>query len=220
MPELKERTTYEQRINEAMKEVFREAIKVASEGIDSINRAIKVALRKYVGPIMEDIHRRVIILMLILFGEDDRASQVLGDAPKQEGPIWDTLRRQARRRSRRQVDRLGDQMTDTNSAWWEEREDDQDPETFAVDRLFTDDRAENVAITETTHAVTIAERTVIDELKELGVGVKVKWYTKLDERVCPVCGPLHGTGPSKWFEDFKQGPPAHPRCRCFLLYSL
>jgi hypothetical protein len=220
MPEFKERTSYEERISEAMKEVFREAVAVSAAGLEAMNVAIKKALRKYVGPIMEEVHRRVIILLLLLFGDDDRAASVIGDAPKEEGPMWDTLARQARRRSRRQVDRLGDQMADTNRAWWEERDEDVDPETFAVDRLFPDSRADSVAITETTSAVTIGERTVIDEMKKLGVGVKVKWYTKLDERVCPVCGPLHGTGPSKWLADFKQGPPAHVRCRCYLLYSL
>jgi len=40
---------------------------------------------------------------------------------------------------------------------------------------------------------------------------KVVWYTALDERVCPVCGPLNG----QEFE-LDQAPsiPAHPQCRC------
>nr|BDD44563.1 hypothetical protein 1 [bacterium] len=43
---------------------------------------------------------------------------------------------------------------------------------------------------------------------------KVVWYTALDERVCPVCGPLNG----QEFE-LDQAPqiPAHPQCRCTIL---
>ncbi|MBC9783539.1 minor capsid protein [Heliobacterium chlorum] len=48
-------------------------------------------------------------------------------------------------------------------------------------------------------------------------GVKrVKWLTAADERVCKVCGPLH----RKLFPIDKipfGGPPAHPRCRCFIV---
>jgi SPP1 gp7 family putative phage head morphogenesis protein len=44
------------------------------------------------------------------------------------------------------------------------------------------------------------------------VGIKrLEWMTMLDERVCPVCGPLDG----QVFETRKFPPqPAHPNCRC------
>lgn len=49
---------------------------------------------------------------------------------------------------------------------------------------------------------------------------RVVWYTAKDERVCSVCGPLHGKS-RKVDEPFKikgvgkvWGPPLHPRCRC------
>ncbi|ATW24157.1 minor capsid protein [Candidatus Formimonas warabiya] len=45
---------------------------------------------------------------------------------------------------------------------------------------------------------------------------RVIWLTAKDERVCKVCGPLH-----KKIFPIDQipfgGPPAHPRCRCFIV---
>jgi SPP1 gp7 family putative phage head morphogenesis protein len=38
------------------------------------------------------------------------------------------------------------------------------------------------------------------------------WETANDERVCPVCGALHGKREDDW--NGLRSPPAHPRCRC------
>ncbi|MFD6097195.1 hypothetical protein ACFWF4_12925 [Nocardiopsis flavescens] len=59
-------------------------------------------------------------------------------------------------------------------------------------------------------------------------GLGLVWYTREDERVCPVCGPLHevpiprqGGGfvlpppPGATWRGFTGLPPLHPRCRCF-----
>ena len=46
--------------------------------------------------------------------------------------------------------------------------------------------------------------------------VTKEWVTAEDERVCPVCGPLHDTQVD-FNEPFPNGtlvPPAHPNCRC------
>ena len=42
------------------------------------------------------------------------------------------------------------------------------------------------------------------------------WITSVDERVCPICGPLHGVVVplTAQFDGGFDGPPAHPRCRC------
>jgi hypothetical protein len=219
MPEFKERMTYEEQMTEAMREVFDAAMAVAAGGIVAVNAAIKDALKKYVGPILEEIQRRVIIILLILFGDDDRGS-VLGDAPEGKGPIYDDLNKRATKGAEKQVDDLADQMTETNKSWYDEWNEDQPFEDWARERLFPDSRAGNVAITETTNAVTLGERTVVDQMRELGVGVDALWITKRDERVCPVCGPLHNQPSSQWADEFAMGPPAHPRCRCYLIYFL
>jgi hypothetical protein len=54
------------------------------------------------------------------------------------------------------------------------------------------------------------------------------WYTQLDERVCTFCGPLHEK--EVGLDDTYPGatktlpntyvPPAHPQCRCVILYEL
>ena len=45
-----------------------------------------------------------------------------------------------------------------------------------------------------------------------------RWNTGVDELVCPICRPLHRmTVPmNEHFPGGYDGPPAHPRCRCFL----
>jgi len=43
-----------------------------------------------------------------------------------------------------------------------------------------------------------------------------RWWTATDERVCDVCGPLHGQTAALG-EEFEGGiaaPPVHPSCRC------
>jgi hypothetical protein len=49
-----------------------------------------------------------------------------------------------------------------------------------------------------------------------------EWRTNADELVCPVCGPLAGQviGLDEAFEGGIDGPPAHPRCRCWVVPSL
>jgi hypothetical protein len=58
---------------------------------------------------------------------------------------------------------------------------------------------------------------------ELGE-VEKTWYTVQDERVCPICEPLHGSAiPFEELFDTDEGaiegPPAHPACRCFLQFT-
>ncbi len=75
-------------------------------------------------------------------------------------------------------------------------------------------RAEMIAQTEITRAYGEAHRAVADKVD----GVKtIIWHTRLDERVCPICSPLHGVklGRDGTFRGFRS-PPAHPRCRCTL----
>lgn len=77
-----------------------------------------------------------------------------------------------------------------------------------IEPLFGRRRAEMIAATETTRL--FAEGNAV-AYRTAGVN-EVEWYTARDDRVCPVCGPLHGerygVGTTK--------PPAHPRCRCWM----
>jgi SPP1 gp7 family putative phage head morphogenesis protein len=74
-------------------------------------------------------------------------------------------------------------------------------------------RSQMIAETEVTRAYAEGNRAA---WAESGVVDGMRWFTAVDERVCPVCGPLHGKQ-DKLTGDFDgKGPPAHPRCRCWI----
>lgn len=81
--------------------------------------------------------------------------------------------------------------------------------------LFGKRRARAIAITETTRAA--AQGSVIG-FEKSGVVQEAEWVTVRDERVCPICGGLHGKrAPLRGtFPEGKSYPPAHPGCRCFV----
>jgi hypothetical protein len=96
---------------------------------------------------------------------------------------------------------------------------------------------ELVAITAATEAYSFGELAAVEaiqeqldresrELETLGAEpdwyeVESYWMTEEDERVCPICAPLHGLSimqlPTVELQD---GPPAHPRCRCWLTHRI
>ena len=79
-------------------------------------------------------------------------------------------------------------------------------------------RANNIARTETAKSTNYA---TTEAWKQSGVVEAKEWYTALDERVCPICSPLHGKT-VKLNKDFSapdgfgsvEQPPAHQQCRC------
>lgn len=77
-------------------------------------------------------------------------------------------------------------------------------------------RAEMIAITEVTRAVVEGERAIVRRLeRESGDKMVEFWSTANDERVCPICFPRNN-------KEITDGiyPPAHPRCRCLVVYKL
>lgn len=77
-------------------------------------------------------------------------------------------------------------------------------------------RAELVAVTETTRAFAEGNRAA---WRESGIIEQREWRTANDELVCPICGPLANTvaGLDESFGGGIDGPPAHPRCRCWVV---
>jgi len=82
--------------------------------------------------------------------------------------------------------------------------------------LFGEERARLIAETETTRA--FAEGNM-EGWKETGVIKMREWRTARDELVCPICGPLSGkvVGMDEEFAPGIMSPPAHPRCRCWIV---
>ena len=82
----------------------------------------------------------------------------------------------------------------------------------ALEPMFGPVRSEMIASTEVTRAFAEGNRAA---WQASGVVDGQRWRTAVDERVCPVCGPLHNKT-DKVDGDFDGlGPPAHPRCRCW-----
>lgn len=87
------------------------------------------------------------------------------------------------------------------------------------------ERAEMIAQTEMAYAYNNGMDAVIRQNIDQGIiapDAEKEWSTARDERVCPVCGQLHG---EKVLEGdlFSNGvllPPAHPNCRCAVKYHL
>ena len=84
---------------------------------------------------------------------------------------------------------------------------------------FADERARMIAVTEVTRAYAEGNRAA---WRASGVIEAREWRTNADELVCPVCGPLAGrvVGLDEPFADGVDGPPAHPRCRCWCVPAI
>ena len=86
--------------------------------------------------------------------------------------------------------------------------------TAALYPTFSPYRATLTAVTEVTRAKAAATNGAYDLLTEYGRDVVRRWGTRVDERVCPVCGPLDNKKEPTYRKQFSDGPPAHPNCRC------
>lgn len=85
--------------------------------------------------------------------------------------------------------------------------------------VFSADRAELIAASEVTDAVTTGEALILVMLwDEEGRRFESFWYTEDDGKVCPICGPLHKKPRAVWILVVPTGPRAHPLCRCWLVY--
>ena len=88
----------------------------------------------------------------------------------------------------------------------------------ALLRIFTPERDETIAATETTRAQVAGERGAADRFNLLHPhdGIEARWHTQDDEKTCWICNPLHNQRESTFEVEFPSGPPAHPNCRCYL----
>lgn len=91
-----------------------------------------------------------------------------------------------------------------------------DPRNVAND-VFNQSRMESLVITETTAAQSAGSE---EAARNRGlISLQDTWYTEKDGRVCTICAPLHASNRDQWDKDFPGGPPAHPRCRCWIKYA-
>ena len=91
---------------------------------------------------------------------------------------------------------------------------------------FNEERALRIAVTETTRIYAKGQMIAAKELKKQYPDVRIikTWFTDNDDKVCEICGPLHGMTidvdePFYDIEDdlYQDGnPPAHVNCRCWI----
>jgi SPP1 gp7 family putative phage head morphogenesis protein len=86
-------------------------------------------------------------------------------------------------------------------------------------KVFSDSRADMISISEVTRLFAAGNEIVWGAT---GLIFAKVWQTSLDERVCPVCAPMHGmiSFLGIGFPNGIKNPPAHPRCRCWLRPAL
>jgi hypothetical protein len=166
------------------------------DGAESIS---KPAFRRLIvaasRPVFEAEFKQAATATLLAFLSDDQV-----DA--------DELSELAKEAASEQAATLGNQMADTTDDWVENG--------THQDYAFSVERADAVAITEITRARTLGQMAAMQILEELGIKTLAVWITALDERVCPVCGPLHNQDERTWGKLFPMGTPAHVNCRCGL----
>jgi SPP1 gp7 family putative phage head morphogenesis protein len=75
-------------------------------------------------------------------------------------------------------------------------------------------RAQAIATTEITRAYSQAAQIAQQQMAAQGLQTTLQWVTWRDEKVCPVCSPLHGR--TDYQSEYPYGPPAHVNCRCWL----
>ena len=83
---------------------------------------------------------------------------------------------------------------------------------------FGTDRAWRIAVTETTRIYAAANDLYAVELQKEFADMQVykTWFTNADDRVCPICAPLHNkvVKGDETFDGIDK-PPAHVNCRCW-----
>ena len=158
-----------------------------------------------------------------------RARRVSTNAVSTYRDRLETASREARdaietaRRAAEQAETLPDvQPEESKRVLIEKRRDEREARRELRRRIKEIEReqAGTIGTTETTNAGTAGEQQYRKQVqREFGILIVPVWLTARDSRVCPICGPLDGTVEAEWGEKFRDGPPAHPNCRCSLKWE-
>jgi hypothetical protein len=86
---------------------------------------------------------------------------------------------------------------------------------------FSSSRAQTVAVTENAYAYESGNRTLIDDLRSVGLDMEKQWNV-VDGGCCDICDANASEGWIDSEETHSSGdthPPNHPNCRCFETYK-
>lgn len=82
----------------------------------------------------------------------------------------------------------------------------------------SEERAKMIATTEITRASVQGDLDSVKFLSsDYGINMIPVWQTSRDEKVCPICGPLHN---KRQGDEWSDPPPAHVNCRCAISFEL
>jgi hypothetical protein len=89
-----------------------------------------------------------------------------------------------------------------------------------LEGLFSELRANTIAVTEVTRASVMGELSMVNLIEEESkIRMTAIWQTNNDELVCPICGDYDQKKDGDGWTIDTDGPPAHPNCRCWLDYE-
>jgi len=196
---------HERQLYRDLKRAFLQLRQVMLDGADEITAQM---FNETLYPAM----RRNIETIARLFADEMRAE--VGVAVNVDALLADW----AEEATRRQVEELlypytRDYIARAVAAWRRMPNADRAELVAMIEPVVGAKRAETVAITAATEAATAGVRAYREGMRaEHNLEYVMIWETANDERVCPICGALHGKREDEW--GGRSGPPAHPRCRC------
>ena len=208
MPDLPSRAQHERELAEALILVFMQYENRAKDSVASINwsefrREVHNAVREP----LEDTFVAANLLLLRSQGQEEATpgTQAADWAETQAAALAMMIAEQTQQRATEALQRASQTG--------------EDP-TNSLQATCGRSRAEVIAATEITRAISVGEIAAVTFVAaQMDEAPKATWVTEKDERVCPVCAPLHRAPEDKWRGQFPVGPPAHPNCRCWLEYS-
>lgn len=166
---------------------------------------------------VEDETREALLAMLALVfvtsaiqhGLAGRTATILGQAwaAARAATVAKGYRQHSEQRATLAGQQWGGQATPPTAAQVDER----------AASIFGPTRVNDVVVSETTLAVSQGGEAAVEET--VGFSEDDQWVTEDDNNVCPICWPFHRKPREVWAAKFPDGPPAHVRCRCWLVYA-
>lgn len=176
------------------------------------------AIANAIKPTLEEIQRRAIIQVILLWGQE---SAEFGDLFDMRGVDRQAFERAAGLSAAKQAQSIGGQVASATEDMLRNYSGaPEDLKAWKASNVYGESRAERIAVTETTTAISMGEDLGAEAAKGVGYLSLAVWATAQDDRVCNTCGPLNGLPEAAWRADYPDGPPAHVHCRCRKVWML